>query len=622
MKWLLLTSALAQGTFALLMMIRGLRRGPRSMGWATVYFGIAAGVTALTPPEEALAVLVFALGPAGLALGILLLRLEGQRANEHRRAEALHLELARYSHEATSQIEASQQRFHQLVRVAPVGVFEADTRGEVIYVSRRFSDLFEGTAPSLRGQGWFDTIHPGDREEVRASWARALEARSGFEAEFRLNRSKPTDSGAETPIWILCKASTPVLGTGEPGGIVGFVTEVTDRYVAEEERRALEVRMRRAQKMESLGVLAGGIAHDFNNLLVGILGNAEILRTRLGDPEPVAVWIDRIETAAMRAADLARQMLAYSGRGAETVEIVSLTEVVEEMVQLLEAGTGHTTTRLTVIPRELSMVHADSTQLRQVVMNLVINAAESYGETSGVVEISTGLQVVDREYLDAAIVDDDLPVGEYVYLEVKDQGEGMDPAALERVFDPFYSTKFTGRGLGLSVVLGIVRGHHGAIHVQTEPGTGTSIRVLLPCAEQHEAGEGSHRLERVSVWRSDATVLLVGAEDPAVEVTSTQLRDRGLAVLRAEGLDEALEICRVSGSSLQAILIDQARPGSEADGMLKRLQEVCPHLPGILLTPMHGDPARSSEPPSKTRIFVEKPFRSATLADAVRRALG
>jgi PAS domain S-box-containing protein len=246
--------------------------------------------------------------------------------------------------------------------------------------------------------------------------------------------------------------------------------------------RQSEEQMRNAQKLESLGVLAGGIAHDFNNLLVGVLGNASLALTELPDHSPARQFVKDVETSAQRAAELTRQMLAYSGRGKFVVESLSLSQVVREMTQLLGRVISKRARLSLHLREDLPPIVGDATQVRQVVMNLITNASDALLGEPGLVTARTGTIHADARLLAGTYLNEELPAGEYVYLEVTDSGVGMDAATRARIFEPFFTTKFTGRGLGLAAVLGIVRSHKAAIDVTSEPGCGTTFRVLFPAS--------------------------------------------------------------------------------------------------------------------------------------------
>ena len=267
-------------------------------------------------------------------------------------------------------------------------------------------------------------------------------------------------------------------------GVVITFSDVTRLKQVEQDRRELENHVLHSQKLESLGVLAGGIAHDFNNLLTGVLGSANLALDMLPENNPVRELIKHIDRAGQRAADLTRQMLAYSGKGRFEVVATNLTKLVRDMAELVKASISKKVALEFDFPQNLPLVEADATQLRQLVMNLITNAAEANGDSGGSVIVSTGTIDVDGDLLATMQHEENLTEGRYVFVEVTDNGCGMDAETQAKMFDPFFTTKFTGRGLGLAAVQGIVRGHRGAIQVRSTPGQGTCIRVLFPASKQ------------------------------------------------------------------------------------------------------------------------------------------
>ena len=293
----------------------------------------------------------------------------------------------------------------------------------------------------------------------------------------------------------------------------GLIQDLTDLRRAEEERRKLEQQVMQSQKLESLGVLAGGIAHDFNNLLTSILGNADLASNELSPTNPARPYLADIEQVSRRAADLCKQMLAYSGKGRFVVQPISLNEVVREMGHLLSVSISKKVVVKYNFCADLPSVMADATQMRQVVMNLITNASEAIGEASGVVTLSTGAMDCDERYFAGVVGDSEShPAGQYVYLEVADTGCGMDHETQRKIFDPFFTTKFTGRGLGLAAVLGIVRGHKGAVRVYSEKGKGTTFKILLPAHDRGAIAPAPGQ-EGVTSWRGHGLVLLADDED-------------------------------------------------------------------------------------------------------------
>jgi PAS domain S-box-containing protein len=256
-------------------------------------------------------------------------------------------------------------------------------------------------------------------------------------------------------------------------GAVLVIHDVTDLRRSEE-------RLRQVAKLESLGVLAGGIAHDFNNLLVGIVGTASLLQEYFPPGAPGWELIKTLQNAGNRAAQLTNQMLAFSGRGRFVVRLLDLSKEVEEIVALVTASIPKNVALRLALARGLPKVEADAAQLQQVVMNLVVNGAEAVGEARGSVAVSTSTHIVAGRDGPLNVLGDPVPEGIYVVLSVSDTGQGMDDATRARIFDPFFTTKFTGRGLGLAATLGIVKGHGGAIEVESAPGRGATFRVYFP----------------------------------------------------------------------------------------------------------------------------------------------
>ena len=261
-----------------------------------------------------------------------------------------------------------------------------------------------------------------------------------------------------------------------PGAVpLALLTLRDRREQAATDRRLLTAE---TQRLDSLGVLAGGIAHDFNNLLTGILGNAGLARLSCAEGSPLLAPLEQIEVIAVRAADLCKQMLAFAGKAPCVIELIDVNALLRETAELMRVRLSPRAELHFDLAEALPPVHADETQLRQIVINLLLNASEALDEQAGVIRLATGLrrlQAATAAFFPAQQVAD----GDYVMLEVQDSGVGIAPELQARIFEPFYTTKFTGRGLGLAAVLGIVRGHRGAIQVASILGWGTTVRVFL-----------------------------------------------------------------------------------------------------------------------------------------------
>jgi two-component system, cell cycle sensor histidine kinase and response regulator CckA len=252
----------------------------------------------------------------------------------------------------------------------------------------------------------------------------------------------------------------------------------------ENEKSKLEAQDQISRQLESMGVLAGGVAHEFNNLLTSIMGYATLAAMDLEEGSRARHNIDQVLAAANSAADLTQQMLAYSGRGKFILEELDVQKLIEGMARLLDSVVGQKATVRRNLAAALPAIEADSGQVRQVVINLTKNAADALGDRSGDIDISTGVMWAEAGELPSLQPGRTLCAGIYVYIEVRDNGCGMDAETQARIFDPFFSTKFTGRGLGLAAVLGIMRGHRGSIQVTSKVGEGSIFRVLFPAKEE------------------------------------------------------------------------------------------------------------------------------------------
>ena len=400
-------------------------------------------------------------------------------------------------------------------------------------------------------------------------------------------------------------------------GVLGAAFE---RHRAERERLGLERKMVESQKLESLGVLAGGIAHDFNNLLTSILGNASLLRYDLPKHSSMHFSLEQIEKASLRAADLCRQMLAYSGRGRFQLQRVDLARLVEDTTHLLKVSISKKVVLRFNFALDVPAVEADPTQLRQIVMNLVINASEAIGDRSGQITLTTGLIHVDQAYLATMHLAPELPAANYAFIEISDNGCGMTPEVKARIFDPFYTTKFTGRGLGLAAVLGIVRGHGGALKVYSEEGKGTSFKVLLPVAAGAKADEPGP-VARPATWRGHGHVLVVDDEEPVRVVAARVLESLGFKVSVAEDGRAGVAAFEAQPDAFCLVLMDLTMPhydGVQAFGLMRRVR---PDVKVILMSGYNEQDAITSFVGKGLAGFLQKPFDLSALTEKVRAAL-
>ncbi|MFC1736352.1 response regulator [Candidatus Hydrogenedentota bacterium] len=388
------------------------------------------------------------------------------------------------------------------------------------------------------------------------------------------------------------------------------------------ERRRLEERTQQVQKLESLAVLAGGVAHDFNNLLAGILGYASLALDALTPDSPVRSMIEQIEKAGRKAAGLSQQMLAYSGQGNFIVEPIDLNEVITEMGHLLGSWVSRKVALTYDFAKGLSDTQADVAQIRQIVMSLVANATESLSEEPGTITISTDMVECDHDFFGETYLDENQAEGAYVRLKVTDTGCGMDEEMKAKLFDPFFTTKFTGRGLGLSAVLGIVRGHKGAIKVDSELGKGSTFTVLLPACERPAAGPPKVEAEETESWKGSGTILLVDDEEILRTIGKFTLERMGFTVLIACDGKEALNVYREHAANIVCVLLDLTMPHMDGEETFSELCKLNDDV-RVVLSSGYNEREVSERFTARTPDgFLHKPYRSEELRDKLRAVLG
>jgi two-component system cell cycle sensor histidine kinase/response regulator CckA len=378
-----------------------------------------------------------------------------------------------------------------------------------------------------------------------------------------------------------------------------------------------------AQKLESLGVLAGGVAHDFNNLLAVILSRAELAAPTVASEHPARAHLDIIVATALEARMLTRQLLAYSGKGRFMIEAVNLGEMVESMASLLRASIRKSVTLSFDLGAAPLVVELDVTQARQIVLNIVSNAAEAIDE-QGRVTVRTRAVDVDEQLLQQACIQSDLGPGRYACLEVEDTGCGMDKEVRARLFDPFFTTKVAGRGLGLAAVLGIVKSQHGTVLLRSAPGEGSTFSVLFPIAEARSAPSRAAAVPPIT-FRGEGMALVVDDDEAVRSVTAEMLASLGYEVVKAQSGDQAAELLAYHGERIRVVLLDLTMPGMTGEQTLRALKAIVPEVPVIVLTGYTEDEARLSFVQGAIARFLTKPFIRDELVEAleaVRRSAG
>ena len=439
------------------------------------------------------------------------------------------------------------------------------------------------------------------------------------------NREEPFLAPDGTQGWLLTSKFPLRDAAGRIVGLVGIGRDITQMRNDAAEREALQAKLRETQKLESLGILAGGIAHDFNNLLTSILGNASMAAMDLSPASPVRESIAQITEASLRAADLCKQMLAYSGRGRFDVRKLDLGLFVEQTAQILQISISKKAVLRFDLKPGLPPIEVDATQIQQVIMNLVINASEAIGDRSGVISIATGLIHVDRAYLAGTLMDPGLPEGEYVFLEVSDTGSGKTPEVQSRIFDPFFTTKFTVRGLGLAAVLGIVRGHKGALKVYSELGRVEPLsRCFSPAAaDGHSessstaAGNGEH-----FAWQGSGTILVVDDEIRMRQTVARMMQKLGLEPVLVCNGREAMEVFRADPAKFALVLLDLTMPDMDGEQTFTELRRIRSDVRVVLMSGFNAQEAMLRFPGKGLASFLQKPFTIDALRTVLQAVLG
>ncbi len=367
--------------------------------------------------------------------------------------------------------------------------------------------------------------------------------------------------------------------------------------------------------MESLGVLAGGIAHDFNNILAIIVGYCGLTKM---DYESAEKNIPEIEKAAERAAALCRQMLAYAGKATLTQSQVNMWMLVDEMVSMLKATINPNVTILSDLPANIPFITGDASQLRQVVMNLIINASEAIGEEQGNVHVSLTKRAVIAGQAESDHLGNIIMPGTYVCIEVADSGCGMDDETKQRIFEPFYTTKFSGRGLGMSAVLGIITAHKGALQLASQPGQGSTFKLYLPVQTVEPLGESSLQQASSAPWTGGGTILLVEDEEQVVLIARTMLQALGFTIIEACNGREALELYQKNAAEITLVVTDMGMPVMDGYALFRELKMLNPKLP-IIISSGYGETVVTSRiPREEIAGLVSKPYSFDNLRDVLK----
>ena len=518
--------------------------------------------------------------------------------------EALQGELA--------QRKESEELYRTLVEEGLTGVYLIQD-GAFQYGNPAFRRIFGYTQAELKGMPVGNLVAPVDRETVLNNIRKRV---SGQIESIHYTFLAQGKGGREIPVEV--HGSTVQLN-GRPA-VLGVLMDVSEQQKAARERETLERQLFQAQKMESLGVMAGGVAHDFNNLLTGILGHADLAIGAAGEPPALLKHLGSLRATALRAAELTRQLLAYSGKGVFELRRVDLSALVEDTVRLLDVSVPKAVSVRLDLGRGLPAIQGDAAQLRQVLMNLVINAAESMEGTEGTVRVTTAAETLEGTALEGLHGAAAKP-GPHVILRVADTGSGMDEATLGRIFEPFFTTKFTGRGLGLPAILGIVRGHGASLRVKSSPGEGSVFTVCFPTVPGAAEPE-PEAAPQAARGPNGNGLILVADDDPGVRAVARQtLELRGYRVVEAEDGAQALDHVRLRGGAISLVVLDATMPNMSGESTLRELQDLRPSLPVLLSSGYDEQATLQRFPGLGLADFLPKPYGPRDLLAKVQALL-
>jgi two-component system, cell cycle sensor histidine kinase and response regulator CckA len=510
------------------------------------------------------------------------------------------------------ELQKSENRFSAFMDQLPAAVFLKDEKSRYTYINPYMRELF-GADSSWIGRSTEDCFPEEQAESLMMDDVNALESSYSVNVQ-KVRDSKGTDRIFQTHKFRISSDED------EDDKLGGIALDITERIVSERARKNLEAQIQHTQKLESLGVLAGGIAHDFNNILMAILGYADLALMDTDPGSGARSSIEEIEKAARNAADLTKQMLAYSGKGRFEVMKLDLNHVIREMTHLLEISISKKAVIKFNLRDALPPIEADPSQMRQIIMNLITNASDAMEDTSGVISITTNVIDCDRDYLHTAYLSDQVQEGRFVYLEVADNGCGMDEETLKRLFDPFFTTKFTGRGLGLSAVLGIVRGHGGTIKVYSEQGRGSSFKILLPAVKgTAQTGDAVQVCELEDFC--GGTVLLVDDEKSVREVGKSMLQRKGYEVILAGDGREAIDIFRERHAEIDCVLLDLTMPHMDGEESFREMRKIKPGVKVILSSGYNEQDVTQRFVGKHLAGFIQKPYRLTELHSRLQEVL-
>ncbi len=531
-------------------------------------------------------------------------------------------------------LQESERRFHLMANSAPVMIWIAGTDTLCYFLNKFWLDFTGRTLEQESGNGWAEGVHPADLDRCLATYLSAFEARSDFRMEYRLKRADGEYR------WILDNGIPYYTPGNNFAGYIGSCIDITERKQMEEALQKTQAQLLQSQKLESVGRLAGGIAHDFNNLLTAITGYSELILLGLDEQDPLHTDITEIEKAANRAANLTRQLLAFSRQQVMQPRVLNLNEVMTDMDKLLHRLIGEDIELVSIPSSNLGQVWVDPGQIDQVIVNLAVNARDAMPD-GGMLTIETANMELDEEY--GSVGHLEVKTGPYVMLAITDTGSGMDAATQEKIFEPFFTTKEVGKGtgLGLATVYGIVNQSNGYIWVYSEPGVGTTFKIYLPRVRALPIAEGQNSASTPTAWaeasgpisltasekeqiranNSTYTILVVEDESMVRELICRVLIGAGYKVIKAGDGQEAIGMLEQYSGQVDLVVTDIIMPRMGGRELIEQLKNRWATIKVICMSGYTDRVVVRHNILNKCNNFLQKPFTPRALLNALNQVL-
>jgi PAS domain S-box-containing protein len=505
---------------------------------------------------------------------------------------------------AQDALRESEERFREMAEMMPQAVFETDITGKLTFANRKAFDNFGYSQQDFdRGVNSLDMLVPEDHQQAGENITKIMGGEEIGLNEYTALRK----DGSNFPAMV---HSATIVREGKTLGIRGFIIDITDRKKAEEERRRLETQFHQAQKLETIGTLAGGIAHDFNNLMTTILGNTSLILYDIDDTHPHYEPLNNIERQIKRGAELTTQLLGYARKGKYYVKPVNLNQIVEENA----AAFGRTRKEITIqceLADDLLAVEADQGQIQQVLLNLFVNAADAMPTGGNLI-----LKTSNATHNDIKSQEYHPEPGDYLCLTVSDTGIGMDEKVRRRIFDPFFSTKETGKGtgLGLASVYGIIKNHGGYIEVQSQKGHGSKFSIFLPAS----AGKVLKITEPApEIMKGSGTILIVDDEEMVLDVGVRVLKKLGYTVLESNNGRHTVELYAKVQDKIDLVILDIVMPDMSGGDVYDRLKEINPDVKVLLASGYSIDDQAREIMERGCDDFIQKPFSLKSMSEKI-----